>query len=360
MPMDPSDPSSFNLQHIKLANGRKYRYCDQTPTDYVHGKTPVLLLMHGFPEFWYDWRYQIGPWVRRGWRVIAPDMLGYGGTDKPDDVSLYTPLSIAAEMVGLLDALDLKQPVVLVGHDWGALAAWPFAMRYTERVKALVPISLPYQHPFTTSLTVPQLVESRGPEKFGYWSFFDSAEAPTIINANDAEFGSHKHNQISKLIDICFRSRDTLCEPPFISQGSIQKYLTGEWKIDSPATLLSEKVRHIERQYYIDTFKAGGIDKPLNYYRSTPYRYEQEQGKFSFAMNHLDLIIPATVPILFMVPTGERIVNAEVIENTRPFVPSMEVVRPEGAHYIMLEKGDEVAQIIGDWLEKKFEVATSG
>ncbi|KAG8875304.1 hypothetical protein FRB98_007991 [Tulasnella sp. 332] len=118
--MDPLNPESFNLQKIKLPTGRTYEYCDQTPTDYKHDETPVLLLIHGFPELWYDWRYQIGPW------------------DKPDDPALYTPFALAGEMADLLDALDVKKPIVVIAHDWGAPTAFSFATRYTERTKALV------------------------------------------------------------------------------------------------------------------------------------------------------------------------------------------------------------------------------
>ncbi|KAG8979644.1 hypothetical protein FRB93_010001 [Tulasnella sp. JGI-2019a] len=333
--MDPVDPSSFNLQNIRLVNGRNYHYCDQTPTQYVHGETPVLLLMHGFPEFWYEWRYQIGPWTRRGWRVIVPDMLGYGGTDKPDDVSLYTPLSIAADMAGLLDALNIKQPIAVIGHDWGAIGAWAFATRYTERVKVLVPVCIPHQPPFPAALTVPQLVQFVGPELLGYWLFLSSPEAPAIINAN-----------MSRLIDLVYRSYTTLCDPPSVRVGVMEKYLTGELKIDGPSNIMSAE----ERQYCIKILEAGGIDKPLNYYKSTTYRFEQEQEL------KLNPVLPSTLPILLVAPTAERFATPERIEATRPFVPSMEVVHPEAAHFVLLEKRDEVTQIIGDWLEKKLKV----
>ncbi|KAG8989936.1 hypothetical protein FRB94_007489 [Tulasnella sp. JGI-2019a] len=115
--MDPLEPASFNLKSVTFGTGRKYEYCDQTPTEYKHGKTPILLLLHGFLEFWYVWSYQIGPWVRRGWRTIVPNMLGYGGTDKPEDPALYTPLALVGEIASFLDALGIKYPVVVVAHD---------------------------------------------------------------------------------------------------------------------------------------------------------------------------------------------------------------------------------------------------
>ncbi|KAG8843566.1 hypothetical protein FRB96_003891, partial [Tulasnella sp. 330] len=182
--MDPLEPSSFNLQTTKIASGRRYQYCDQVPMDYKHGETPVMLLVHGFPELWYNWRYQIGPWVHRGWRVVAPNMLGYGETDKPEDIALYTPLSIAADLAGLLDALDIKKPVIVVSHDWGSADAWAFSERYTERTRMMISISITYQPALTRSFTVPEMVEYADPNFLGYWLFFNSKDGAAKIDRN--------------------------------------------------------------------------------------------------------------------------------------------------------------------------------
>lgn len=67
--------------------------------------------MHGFPDLWYGWRYQIGPWVRQGYRVVVPDMLGYGGSDIPDDPSEYSTKKLCADLAALLDHLQLPKAV---------------------------------------------------------------------------------------------------------------------------------------------------------------------------------------------------------------------------------------------------------
>ena len=74
-------------------------------------RTPTLLCIHGFPDLWYGWRYQIGPWVSRGYRVIAPDMLGYGGSSKPQDAVEYTTKRLCADLAALLDLVDIGKAV---------------------------------------------------------------------------------------------------------------------------------------------------------------------------------------------------------------------------------------------------------
>ena len=90
---------------------RSYHFVDQVPAQYNPQRNPTLLCIHGFPDFWYGWRYQIGPWVRKGCRVVVPDMLGYGGTDKPDDVSEYSTKKICADLAALLDLLNIRKAV---------------------------------------------------------------------------------------------------------------------------------------------------------------------------------------------------------------------------------------------------------
>ncbi|KAG9011636.1 hypothetical protein FRB94_000749 [Tulasnella sp. JGI-2019a] len=330
--MDPLEPTSFNLKNITLATGRKYEYCDQTPTEYKHGETPILLLLHGFPEFWYEWRYQIGPWVRRGWRVVVPNMLGYCGTDKPADPALYTPLSLSGEMPSFLDALDIKHPVVLVAHEWGSTVACCFAMRYPERTKALVSFSVLYQPAAPKALTVSEVVEAVGNSWLGYWHFFTSDDASAKIQSN-----------IPLFIDALYRSHKTV-HPDLYGAGTIEKILSGEIENPGPSDLMSDK----ERQIYIKALETGGIDGPLNYFRQISHQFAiQEALKSSFKP-----VCPATLPILLLAAEHEPFGHPDICERTKEFAPSVEIVRLDSAHFIMLEKRDEVTQRVGDWLEK--------
>src|SRR6266536_2916439 len=82
------------------------------------GEGPLVLLCHGFPESWYSWRHQIGALAAAGFRAVAPDMRGYGKSDRPEPIDQYTLLHLVGDMVGLLDALGERQAVI-VCHDWG-------------------------------------------------------------------------------------------------------------------------------------------------------------------------------------------------------------------------------------------------
>ncbi|MCB4820651.1 alpha/beta fold hydrolase [Roseicella aerolata] len=107
------------------------------------GEGPAVLLCHGFPEAWHSWRHQITALAGAGFRAIAPDMRGYGGTEAPAAVEDYTILHLVGDMVGLLEALGLGQAVI-VGHDWGAPVAWNAALLRPDRFRAVAGLSVPY------------------------------------------------------------------------------------------------------------------------------------------------------------------------------------------------------------------------
>src|SRR5690348_18070676 len=87
------------------------------------GTGPPVLLLHGFPDFWYGWRQQIGPLAAAGYRVVAPDLRGYNRSDKPRAVRAYRLDALANDVLRLADAVAPGQPVTLVGHDWGGVVA---------------------------------------------------------------------------------------------------------------------------------------------------------------------------------------------------------------------------------------------
>jgi pimeloyl-ACP methyl ester carboxylesterase len=104
---------------------------------------PVVLL-HGFPEFWYGWRHQIEPLAKAGYRVIVPDQRGYNLSEKPNGVKQYRIDLLTQDIVGLLDGLRYPE-VALVGHDWGGVVAWQVATDYPERLRHLVILDAPHQ-----------------------------------------------------------------------------------------------------------------------------------------------------------------------------------------------------------------------
>jgi epoxide hydrolase 4 len=103
---------------------------------------PVILL-HGFPEFWYGWRKQIPAFVEAGCRVIIPDQRGYNLSDKPKGIKNYDVYMLVEDIIGLINALEYEK-VNLVGHDWGAVVAWTLANKYPERLRKLGIMNVPH------------------------------------------------------------------------------------------------------------------------------------------------------------------------------------------------------------------------
>ncbi len=110
-----------------------------------------LVMLHGFPEFWYGWREQIPYFVRQGYRVIVPDQRGYNLSDKPKKIADYHIDKLAADIVGLLDTLGIDK-TVLVGHDWGAMVTWWLAASYPERLERAVALNVPHPNVFQSTI----------------------------------------------------------------------------------------------------------------------------------------------------------------------------------------------------------------
>lgn len=129
----------MELEHSFIeTNGVKLHVAQAGPKSGI----PVVLL-HGFPEFWYGWRKQIPALVDAGCRVIVPDQRGYNLSDKPKGVKSYRMDELVKDILGLIDALEYEK-ANLVGHDWGAVVAWMLANRHPERLHKLGILNVPH------------------------------------------------------------------------------------------------------------------------------------------------------------------------------------------------------------------------
>src|ERR1700709_305607 len=106
------------------------------------GDGPLVLLLHGFPEFWYGWRLQIAPLVAAGFRVVAPDLRGYNLSSRPTDSSDYSVDKLAVDIEGLIRERGAETAFV-VGHDWGGTVAWNLAMSHPQVVDRLAVLNAP-------------------------------------------------------------------------------------------------------------------------------------------------------------------------------------------------------------------------
>ena len=104
---------------------------------------PVVILLHGFPEFWYSWHKQIEPLAAAGFRVIVPDQRGYNRSSRPRGVASYATPQLVSDVIAIADQLG-QQRIFLAGHDWGAVVAWSTALLYPQRVAKLAVLNVPH------------------------------------------------------------------------------------------------------------------------------------------------------------------------------------------------------------------------
>ncbi len=105
------------------------------------GRWPLIVLLHGFPEFWYGWKNQIKPLVDAGYRVIAPDQRGYNLSDKPEGIDSYRIDTLRDDIIGLITQFTDEKAIV-IGHDWGGAVAWHLASTRPEYLEKLIAINI--------------------------------------------------------------------------------------------------------------------------------------------------------------------------------------------------------------------------
>jgi pimeloyl-ACP methyl ester carboxylesterase len=162
------------LRGVELTH--RYANLGDVRLHYVEaGEGPLVLLLHGFPQSWYQWRHQIPALVEAGFRMVAPDMRGYNLSDKPPGVRAYRVELLARDVERLILACG-ERTATVVGHDWGAIVAWVAAMHHPGRVERLAILNVPHPARFVDGLLSPgQLLRS------SYMFFFQIPRLPEAV-----------------------------------------------------------------------------------------------------------------------------------------------------------------------------------
>jgi pimeloyl-ACP methyl ester carboxylesterase len=147
------------------------------------GTGPLVLLLHGFPEFWWSWRHQLVGLADAGFRVVAPDLRGYGASDKPPRG--YDAVTLAADVAGLVRALG-ERDAMIVGHDWGGLLAWTTGTLHPRVVRRLAVLAAPHPLRLRNAL----VTDPRGQLRASRYAFGFQAPrlAESLLTRNDAEY----------------------------------------------------------------------------------------------------------------------------------------------------------------------------
>ncbi len=302
----------------------------------IEGQGPLAILVHGFPESWYSWRHQLGPIAAAGFTACAIDVRGYGGSDKPPRIEDYTLEAIAGDLIGLADALSPGEPVVLIGHDWGAPIVWNTAFTRPDRIRAVAGLSVPFAGAPLRPLTEVFREHFTSQGRFFYQEYF---QEPGVAEA-EAE---------RDLRDFVARMMYSISgDAPPGDYGSKRLGATFLEGLPEPRPVpwLSEA----DLDYYEGEFRASGFRGPLNRYRNHERDYEwlkPWQGK------------QLERPCLFIGGTRDPATTlfgavADPVAMMRRFAPRVEGHVLDGVgHWTQQERPDEVNALLIDWLKRR-------
>jgi pimeloyl-ACP methyl ester carboxylesterase len=221
------------------------------------GAGPLVLLIHGFPELGISWRAQVEALAAAGFHAVAPDMRGYGGTDKPDDRDAYSILHLVGDMVDLVRALGASECIV-VGHDWGAPVAWHCALMRSDLFRAVAGLSVPFQprRPKGPPTAAMAAITKRAGLGDLYISRFQADDAHAPFDADPATAlrkmfyaydgatpdGRQSTGFMPDGVSLTDAIADDATRPPWMSGAHFQEY--------------------------VDAFSAGGFRGPVDWYRN--------------------------------------------------------------------------------------------
>jgi len=287
------------LLHHEFANinGIKMHYV-------TIGEGPLIVFLHGFPEFWKSWKHQISFFSKK-FKVVALDMRGYGETERPIQVGEYRIEKLARDVTELIDSLGQKKATV-VGHDWGGAVAWATAMMNPSFVEKLIVMNAP--HPAIVQRNAFRNYAQM--QKSWYMFFFLLEKAPEkVLSSNNFEILKH-------MFEISIKRKDRF------SLSDIEEYVSS-WS------------------------KEGGITGGLNYYRAN---LNEE------FWDNLGESIPfpkIKIPTLQIWAEDDMFLGKELTEGTKEFVvdaPFSLNVIPNCGHWVQQEAPEEVNQIMEEFL----------
>lgn len=224
----------------------------------VAGEGPVVVLLHGFPELAYSWRHQIRDLAAAGYRVIAPDMRGYGASDCPDDVDQYTIFHLVGDVVALLRRYSPNEGAVVVGHDWGAWIAWSLALMRPDLLAGVAGVSVPFAPHLDASII--DVLRERVGDGFHYILWF---QEPGVA---DVELDADPIDTMRTLLWLA--SGDM--EPPAVAAAATRTgFLAGPVPEGLPPWL-----HQGDLDAYSQAFLRTGFTGGLNWYRNLHRNWE--------------------------------------------------------------------------------------
>jgi len=327
---DPAPVMPEVTHRVVEANGIRLHIAEQ-------GSGPLVLLCHGFPECWYSWRHQLGALAAAGFHAVAPDLRGYGRSDRPEGDEKYTVIHHVGDMVGLLDALGAKDAVI-AGHDVGATIAWTAALMRPDRFRSVIALAVPFRPRGFGSLAPPTSVMPQTKEAMFYQLYLATPEAETAM-ARDPRLTFRA--MFSALSSGGIRP---VAAGPVAAAGMVPR---SGLPFQDPASL-PPWLTVADVDVYAGEFTRSGFRGPLAWYRDIDLSWEL-MAPFAGAAQ-------VTVPALYLAGKDDFLVAAfqPFIAQQPRLVPKLRpaVMLPGCGHWTQQERPADVNAAMIDFLRQ--------
>ncbi|HSG89708.1 MAG TPA: alpha/beta hydrolase [Pseudomonadales bacterium] len=293
--------------------------------------TPVALMIHGFPESWYSWRYQLPALAAAGYRAVAMDVRGYGRSAKPMAVDDYRMLRKVADVVGVVEALG-SDDVTLIGHDWGAPIAWTSALLRPDLFRGVAGLSVPYAPPNRT-LRPTQAFRARAGDDVFYVEHFQP------VGVAEAEIEADVR---AWLLGFYWCASGDIENGPNVAMVERGKQLRDKFVYPD---VMPAWMSDADLDVYTREFEYSGFFGPLSRYRNVDRDWEDLAA---FAGR------PITIPALFVGGDrdGPTIWGAPAIANFERSLPKLHrsEILPGCGHWVQQERPDDTNRLLLEFL----------
>jgi epoxide hydrolase A/B len=290
------------------------------------GAGPLVLLCHGWPELSYSWRHQLSALADAGYRVVAPDMRGFGRTSAPADIDAYTIFHTVGDMVGLVAALGEKRAVI-IGHDWGAPVAWHAALFRPDIFTAVAGLSVP--PPWRGRGRPLDTLREQGITNF-YWQYFQEPGAAEREFEQDVDFTMRA--VFSKGFSDTGMSQMMQSGMGFLGNREIPRSLP-PW------------ISEADVAYFAESYRASGFRGGLNWYRNIDRNWDLTAAWQGAQIRQPSIFIAGSQDEVVTGLIGAKRVND--MEKVLPDLRRKLIIEGAG-HWIQQECADEVnAALIG-------------
>jgi pimeloyl-ACP methyl ester carboxylesterase len=301
---------------------------------YQCGEGPAVVFVHGFPDLARGWQHQLPAVAEAGYRAIAPDMRGYGGSSYPEAVDAYTLAELTGDLVALLDALEIEK-AVFVGHDWGGFVTWGTAVLHPERVAGVACGCTPYM-PFPSVAVHEAAVGGETDRQYVAWF-----QKPGVAEA-------YMDPRARTVVDMIMRTAPPLEQVLAVAMADGKLNMNPFLDLESPPLMGDPFLSEVDFEHYVESFSKTGFRGGINWYRNIDGNAERhpEVG-----------VIPLDIPCLMLTADRDPGLRPEFAADMPERCSNLEMhLIEKTGHWVQQEQPEAFNRHLLKWLRRHFAV----